>query len=193
MSAAMSMVVLVTGGSSGIGQASAAVCDVSDGQQVRKVLDEVMAEYGRLDGAVNNAGMTVCIQEALWLMQAHGARAVVNTCSIRGLTGSARYVAYAASKHSVAGATKSLALEVAGAGIRVNAVCPGYVETPMNMSTGLKLDDDTTAFEAIRSQHPMSRLGQPEKVASAIHWLLSDASSFVTGHLLSVDGGFVVP
>ncbi|MFJ8604993.1 SDR family NAD(P)-dependent oxidoreductase [Streptomyces shenzhenensis] len=204
-------------GSSG-GRAQAVECDVSDTHQVKTMVEGIVAEFGRLDGAVNNAGITgpigaltdvpaeavrtvlnvnlfsviVCMQEQLRVMTAQGCGSIVNTCSIWGLTGAAQYVAYSASKHGVAGATKSAALEVAQAGIRVNAVCPGYIETPMNM-TGLRLADDTTALAAVKARHPMNRLGRPEEVASAVHWLLSDSSSFVTGHLLSVDGGFVVP
>lgn len=203
----------------GGGDAAAYSCDVSSHEKLRKLFGSIESEWGRLDDAVNNAGITgpigplesispesisslisinllsvlFCMQYEIAIMKRAAKGAIVNTCSIWGLNGSANYVAYAASKHGVAGATKSAALETATHGIRIDAVCPGFIRTPMNMQSGLSLEQDQAALRAREALHPMNRLGEPEEIASAISFLLSDESSFVTGHLLSVDGGFVVP
>jgi NAD(P)-dependent dehydrogenase (short-subunit alcohol dehydrogenase family) len=93
---------------------------------------------------------------------------------------------------SSGGRAAAVECDVAQAGVRVNAVCPEYIETPMNM-VGLGLENGSTALAAVKAKHPMNRLGRPEEIAAAVNWLLADSASFVTGHLLSVDGGFVVP
>ena len=169
--------------------------------------------FGRLDGAVNNAGVSGtlafsadmaeedwqhtldvnlsgvfrCLKYELQQMMAQeGGGAIVNTASAAGLIGLPRAVAYAASKHGVIGITRTAALEYARRRIRVNAVCPGFVETAMvdiwdEMRPGM--------LDGVRRFNPMRRLGQPDEVAAAIVWLLSDEASFVNGHTLSVDGG----
>ena len=244
-------VVLITGGSTGIGRAAALCCarggariviadinesaaaeavdelkaagatarfvrcDVSQDAEVRAAVQSVAAEEGRLDGAFNNAGIesewastTRCSEEnfdrtiainlkGVWLCMRHeinqmltqgGSGSVVNTASVAGLVGSRGGCAYVASKHGVVGLTKTAALEYAPKGVRVNAVCPGVIETPMveRMIEATKLEREN--FER---QEPMGRLGQPREIGDAVAWLLSDASSFVTGVAMPVDGGFV--
>jgi NAD(P)-dependent dehydrogenase (short-subunit alcohol dehydrogenase family) len=120
-------------------------------------------------------------------MLRQGGGAIVNTASAAGLVGLARLGAYVASKHGVLGLTKTAALEYAQQGIRVNAVCPGYIRTPMAL--GATPDPDAEAMMV--AAEPIGRMGAPEEVAQAVVWLCSDAASFVTGTGLSVDGGYV--
>jgi NAD(P)-dependent dehydrogenase (short-subunit alcohol dehydrogenase family) len=121
------------------------------------------------------------------LQQGHGA--IVNTASIMGLVGSwSRSGAYNASKHGVVGLTKTAALEYATAGIRVNAVCPGYIRTPL-IAEALASNPEMEA--EIVARHPVGRMGCPEEIAEAVVWLCSEAASFVTGHTMTVDGGYV--
>ena len=105
--------------------------------------------------------------------------------------GFANAPAYTAAKHGVLGLTKVAALELATERIRVNAVCPGFIETPMVMDRGVRAGGDAAAYEQIAAMHPMHRLGKPEEIASAVLWLCSDGASFVTGEHLLVDGGYV--
>ena len=195
------------------GEAIALACDVRQSEQVQAAIAATVAAFGRLDGAVNNAGVSGtlafsaemaeedwqhtldvnlsgvfrCLKYELQQMMAQeGGGAIVNTASAAGLIGLPRAVAYAASKHGVIGITRTAALEYARRGIRVNAVCPGFVETAMvdiwdEMRPGM--------LDGVRRFNPMRRLGQPDEVAAAIVWLLSDEASFVNGHTLSVDGG----
>ena len=117
----------------------------------------------------------------------HGA--IVNTASIMGLVGSwSRSGAYNASKHGVVGLTKTAALEYAPAGLRVNAVCPGYIRTPL-IAEALASNPEMEA--EIVARHPVGRMGHPEEIAEAVVWLCSDVASFVTGHTMTVDGGYV--
>jgi NAD(P)-dependent dehydrogenase (short-subunit alcohol dehydrogenase family) len=122
-------------------------------------------------------------------MQRQGGGAIVNTASIAGLVGAHRIPAYVASKHGVVGLTKAAALEYAKAGIRVNAVCPGVIRTPM--VERLFFNRHPRAEARLIAFEPIGRLGTPEEVAEAVVWLCSDATSFVTGHTLAVDGGIV--
>ena len=195
------------------GEAIALTCDVTQSDQVQAAIAATVDAFGRLDGAVNNAGVAGtlafsaemaeedwqhtldvnltgvfrCLKYELQQMMAQeGGGAIVNTASAAGLIGLPRAVAYAASKHGVIGITRTAALEYARRGIRVNAVCPGFVETAMvdiwdEMRPGM--------LDGVRRFNPMRRLGQPGEVAAAIVWLLSDEASFVNGHALSVDGG----
>ena len=195
------------------GEAIALACDVRQSEQVQAAIAATVDAFGRLDGAVNNAGVSGtlafsadmaeedwqhtldvnlsgvfrCLKYELQQMMAQeGGGAIVNTASAAGLIGLPRAVAYAASKHGVIGITRTAALEYARRGIRVNAVCPGFVETAMvdiwdEMRPGM--------LDGVRRFNPMRRLGQPDEVAAAIVWLLSDEASFVNGHTLSVDGG----
>ena len=117
-----------------------------------------------------------------------GGGAIVNTASIAGLVGIQGTSAYIASKHGVAGLTKAAALEYAKMGIRVNAVCPGYIRTPLIEKV---LERNPELEQPIVSRHPLGRMGTPEEIAAAVTWLSSDAASFVTGHTMTVDGGYV--
>jgi NAD(P)-dependent dehydrogenase (short-subunit alcohol dehydrogenase family) len=197
------------------GKATFVQTDVAKASEVEALLATTVATYGRLDCAHNNAGIEgieastadypeadwdrviavnlkgvwLCMKYELPQMQLQGGGAIVNTASIAGLVGAHRMPAYVASKHGVAGLTKAAALEYAKAGIRVNAVCPGVIRTPMVerffFTRHPRAEARLTAFE------PIGRLGTPEEVAAAVLWLCSDAASFVTGHTMAVDGGIV--
>jgi NAD(P)-dependent dehydrogenase (short-subunit alcohol dehydrogenase family) len=186
--------------------------DVTDEQAVDVLVADVVERHGRLDLAANVAGtpgvyadlvdsrtedwrhtlavnldgVYLCLRAELRVMAAAGGGAVVNVASSAGRMGVRGQAAYAASKHGVLGLTKSAALEVARAGIRVNAVCPGSVRTPM--LTGF-VGGDEEQLERMGRRSPMGRLGEPEEIAEAVVWLLSDAAGFVTGNALSPDGG----
>ena len=189
------------------GQAIFAQADVSAAPEVEALIDKTVQTYGRLDCAHNNAGIlgsraatADCTEEqwdrtiavnlkGIWLcmryeipqMLKQGAGAIVNTASAAGLFGIRGFPAYAASKHGVAGLTKVAALDYVRAGIRVNAVCPGFVDTPMVV--GLAAESSQRDAPV-----PAGRLGTPEEVAEAVVWLCSDAASYVTGHAMVVDG-----
>lgn len=184
-------------------------CDVSDGEQVKAMVAAAVRHFGRLDCAFNNAGINVladdeyddanwarsiginlsgvmlCMREEAEVMLAQGGGAIVNTSSINGLIGNPGQPAYTASKHGVIGLTRHGALRWAQAGIRVNAVCPGVIETPMTAP----LVVDPAMRQLIDSMTPMRRMGQAEEIAEAVVWLCSDAASFVTGHPMVIDGG----
>lgn len=189
-------------------------CDVSDDASVKMMVNKTIEQYGRLDYAFNNAGVeglsapthectnenwekTVgvnlkgvwyCMKYEIPHMLKQGKGAIVNNASIAGLVGFPNIPAYVASKHGVVGLTKNAALEYAKSGIRVNTVCPGVIKTPMiDRFTG-KNKEVEKQFETME---PIGRMGQPEEVAQAVIWLCSDASSFVTGHSMAVDGGWV--
>ena len=198
------------------GEATFVQVDVSKAVEVEAMLSKAVETYGRLDCAHNNAGigsrprapLHECAEEtwdrvlainlkSVWLcmkyeiiqMLKQGSGTIVNTASIMGLVGSwSGTAAYNASKHGVVGLTKTAALEYATAGIRVNAVCPGYIQTPL-------IEDALTSNPALEAQivarHPVGRMGKPEEIAEAVVWLCSDAASFVTGHTMTVDGGYV--
>ncbi|HAM43884.1 MAG TPA: oxidoreductase [Propionibacteriaceae bacterium] len=191
----------------------ALTCDVSDEQQVAAAVIDTVRAFGRLDMAFNNAGIQVppvdaadepaaafdavvavnlrgvwaSMKHELVQMRAQGSGSIVNCSSLGGLVGGNGRASYHATKHGVIGQTKSVALQYAPAGIRVNAVCPGTIDTPMvdRMSTGGELDLDATLAVT-----PMQRLGRPEEIAAAVLWLCSDAASYVTGVALPVDGGY---
>jgi NAD(P)-dependent dehydrogenase (short-subunit alcohol dehydrogenase family) len=190
-------------------------CDVADMEQVAAMVEQTVAEFGRLDAAFNNAGvqspvaetadadpkdydfvMSVnlrgvwnCMKYELLQMRRQGSGAIVNTSSLGGLVGIAERGIYHASKHGVVGLTKSAGLEYAARGIRINAICPGIIETPM--VTGM-LETQPEAMDALVQVVPMSRLGKAEEIADAVLWLCSDASSYIVGHALPVDGGYTV-
>jgi len=241
-------VAIVTGGSFGIGQATAIAfakrgakvvvgdwiedsetlqqikkeggealfvkCDVSKDSDVKNLVDKTIKAFGRIDFAFNNAGIEgttanthECTEEnwdktisinlkGIWLCMKHeiphmlkqGKGAIVNCASIAGLVGFPGLPAYVASKHGVTGLTKTAALENAKQGIRINAVCPGVIKTAMiDRVTG----KDKTAEKQYEDMEPVGRMGSPEEVAEAVVWLCSDAASFVTGHPLAVDGGWI--
>ncbi|MDN3690165.1 SDR family oxidoreductase [Cyclobacterium jeungdonense] len=188
--------------------------DMSKEEDIKMMVDKTIENFGRLDYAFNNAGVEgitaithECTNEnwrhvlsinltGVWLcmkyqiphMLTQGKGSIVNNASIAGLVGFPGIPAYVASKHAVIGLTKNAALEYGKMGIRVNVVCPGVIKTPMiDRFTG-KSKEVEKQFE---SMEPIGRLGEPEEVADAVLWLCSDASSFVTGHSLAVDGGWV--
>ncbi len=241
---------LITGGSSGIGKASALAfaregskvvvadvnvdggeqtvrliqdtggeatfvrADVAKSSDVSAMVDHAVQTYNRLDCAFNNAGVSgsrgrvheydeddwsrvlginltgvwLCMKYEIIEMLNQGGGAIVNTASVMGLVGGSRSPAYGATKHGVVGLTKTAAVDYAQEAIRVNAVCPGYIRTPM-IEQGIL--SDPVAEERVVSRHPMHRLGTPEEIAEAVVWLCSDAASFVTGHAMTVDGGYV--
>ena len=241
-------IILVTGGSSGIGKACALAfsragaivtivadinqegleqtvsemegdghsirLDVSKPDQVKNLIDEVVKKYGRIDCAVNNAGVegtlastTDCTEEnwdkvidinlkGIWLcmkyeipqMLKQGSGSIVNMSSVLGLVGLPGYPAYVASKHGVVGITKTAALEYAQTGIRINAVCPGAVRTPL-MNRMIKDNPGVITEELFVSLEPIGRVATPEEVADAVVWLSSAKASYVTGIALPLDGG----
>ena len=246
-----SKVVLITGGNSGIGQATALAfakkgakvmvaarrvseskatvemiketggeahfvqTDVSKATEVEALISACITKYGGLDYAVNNAGIggsgfipAAEYEEEVWdnvidinlkgvwlcmkyqipemLKRGHGA--IVNMSSVAGLRGGEIGVAYYASKHGVIGLTKAAAMEYAAKGLRINAVCPAVIKTPMTDP----FFQDKEMAEQVTAKHPMGRVGRPEEVASTVLWLCSEDASFVTGHAHPVDGGFLI-
>lgn len=195
------------------GPALAVACDLRESEDVQAVLDEVIEEFGRLDFACNNAGVeqgpekTAELDEAEWdrivdtdlrgvflsmkyeiplILEQGGA--IVNISSGAGVKGFPG-AAYAAAKHGVVGLTRSAALEYAETDLRINAVCPGIIDTSMmDRVTG---DTEEGRQERI-DEEPIGRMGEPEEIANAVVWLCSDAASFVLGHAMVVDGGQTV-
>ena len=139
--------------------------------------------------SVNLKGVWLCLRYEIPQMLKQGGGAVVNTSSAAGLVGMRGASAYAATKHGVAGLTKTAALEYARSGIRVNAVCPGFIHTPMFDRINV---DNPRGEEQASAMEPIGRLGTPEEVAEVVVWLCSDAASFVTGNVMPVDAGFVI-
>jgi NAD(P)-dependent dehydrogenase (short-subunit alcohol dehydrogenase family) len=191
-------------------------CDVADDAQVEAMVEQTVATFGRLDAAYNNAGVQNIIAEAadttredfdrvisinlrgIWScmkfelrqMRKQGSGAIVNCSSIGGLVGGAKRGTYQASKHGVLGLTKSAAMEYAARGIRINAVCPGLIHTPM--ADQMLAAGQADALNAMLKDVPVGRLGRPEEIASAVLWLCSSAASLVVGHALVVDGGYTI-
>jgi NAD(P)-dependent dehydrogenase (short-subunit alcohol dehydrogenase family) len=196
------------------GEATFVRADVSISSDVSDMVSHAVQTYNRLDCAFNNAGVSggpgrvheyteenwsrvlninltgvwLCMKYEIIQMLNQGGGAIVNTASVMGLVGGSRSPAYGATKHGVVGLTKTAAVDYAREAIRVNAVCPGYIRTPM-IEQGVLLDPG--GEERVVSRHPMHRLGTPEEIAEAVVWLCSDAASFVTGHAMAVDGGYV--
>ncbi len=190
------------------------VCDVSDEQQVASMVEKTVSTFGRLDMAFNNAGIIgapaelpdepadvydrtndvnargiwACMKYELRHMRSAGSGAIVNCSSQSGLIGQPGRSSYNAAKHAIVGLTKSAGVEFAARGIRVNAVCPGTIDTPMVSSMVER--GELTLEQAIAGQ-PIGRIGKPEEVAAAVLWLCSPGASMVTGVALPVDGGFV--
>lgn len=190
-------------------------CDVTDTAQVAATIAQAVATYGRLDAAFNNAGINSegaplletsddefdriidvnlrgvwnCMKAELRHMLAQGSGAIVNCSSIGGMVGSRGRSAYSASKHGVIGLTRSAALEYAPQGIRINAVCPGMVNTPMAVAVTKNYDPDLV--RAMVSREPIGRFGEAEEIAAAVVWLCTPAASFMVGHAMAVDGGFL--
>ena len=240
-------VALVTGGSAGIGKASAfayaregarvVICsrtresgeetvqqitdaggdvtyiqaDISKAADVETLINEIVKRHGRLDYALNNAGINptfapitdwdedtwdsvintnlkgvwLCMKFEIPAIKKNGG-AIINMSSVFGMVGFPDASVYIASKSGVVGLTKSAALENAQAGIRINAICPGVVRTPLVDSL---IEDDPQVESQLSGLHPMGRMGTPEEIAEAVVWLSSDAASFVTGHTMIIDGG----
>src|SRR6266581_2186036 len=196
------------------GEATFVKTDVTSEADVAALVDKTLSKYRRLDMAFNNAGIegkpgsmheqtvenyhdimnanvlgvVLSLKHEIAAMLKHGGGAIVNNSSVAGLIGFPGVAIYAASKHAVLGLTKSAALEYATQRIRVNAVSPGGIETPMfDRFTG---GVGTDVHKQVESMHPIGRTGQPEVIAEAVLWLCSDKASFVTGQSLAVDGGF---
>ncbi len=135
---------------------------------------------------INAGGVMHCMKYEIRQMLKQGSGAIVNTSSVEGFRGVAGHLSYSASKHAVLGLTRSAAMEYGRSGIRINAVCPGVIRTPM-INSAL----ETIGDERLAAYHPLGRIGQPEEVAEAVLWLCSEGASFITGHGLPVDGGML--
>jgi len=195
------------------GSAIGVPCDVADEHEVAAMVDRTVAKFGRLDMAFNNAGIQVppsdaadepidsfervtavnqrgvwaCMKHELRVMRDRGSGAIVNCSSLGGLVGLPQRAAYHGTKHAVIGMTRSAAVEYAPRGIRINAICPGTIDTPMVQEM---LAGQADAMAEIMKEQSIGRLGRAEEVAAAVLWLCSPAASFVIGVALPVDGGF---
>jgi NAD(P)-dependent dehydrogenase (short-subunit alcohol dehydrogenase family) len=197
------------------GRAVAVRCDVTQTEDVKAALDKTIETFGRLDFAFNNAGseqpvtatadlteeewdrivtinlrsVFLCMKHEIPLLLKQGGGAIVNTSSGAGVKGFKGQAAYAAAKHGVVGLTKSAALDYAPRNVRINAVCPGIIDTPMmDRFTG----GTAAGRERVIAQEPVGRMGRPEEIADAVVWLCSDAAAFVVGHAMVIDGGQTV-
>jgi NAD(P)-dependent dehydrogenase (short-subunit alcohol dehydrogenase family) len=194
-----------------IGECSFVACDVTSDDAVRKAVERAIALYGRLDAAFNAAGIDgtaaptaectvenwnrviTCDLTGVWLCMRHqiaqmlktGGGVIVNCASSAGLVAAEGLPAYVAAKHGVVGLTKTAALEYVRKGIRVNAVCPGMIDTPMWHRS---ITPELTA--ALLEGSPAGRFGSPHEIAAAVLWLCDDGASFVTGQAIAVDGGY---
>src|SRR5436309_12164930 len=188
-------------------------CDVAVEAEVAAMVEQTVSTFRRLDAAFNNAGVQAppsdmadepaeefdrvnainlrgvwaCMKHELRHMREQGSGAIVNCSSLGGLVGLPRRAAYHATKHGVIGLTRSAALEYAPRGIRINAVCPGTIDTPM---VAAMLEKQADAMKEIMRDQPIGRLGRPEEIASAVLWLCGPGASFVIGQALAVDGGY---
>ena len=186
--------------------------NVAEDSEVQHLINTCVEKYGSLDAIINNAGIGgpltffdqisdkdwhqiiavnqtgvfYCMRAALKVMKAQKKGVIVNTASLAGTGSAARMGAYAASKHAVVGMTKSAAVEYAKYGIRINAICPTVIKTPMGNSY---MSSDDTIAEIIRNNIPMKRFGEAEEVAKTIAWLCSEDSSYITGQTIHIDGG----
>ncbi|MFC0777182.1 SDR family NAD(P)-dependent oxidoreductase [Flavobacterium sp. HJSW_4] len=196
-------------------KAEAFTCDVADEEQVKSTIEKIVKQFGSIDFAFNNAGIQAPPQEladvsneiydrtlnvnlkGVWnfmkyelqQMRKQGSGAIVNNSSLGGLVGVPGRAAYHASKHGILGMTKSAALEYAPQNIRINAVCPGIIITPMVEDMLVNQADE---MEILVQQLPIKRLGKAEEIADVVLWLCSSASTYVIGQAISVDGGYTV-
>jgi NAD(P)-dependent dehydrogenase (short-subunit alcohol dehydrogenase family) len=195
------------------GDAAFIAADVDNETQVSQMIGFAVKQYGRLDLAVNNSGISnetktigdsdpakfqamlqtnvmgvyLCMKYEIQQMLKNGGGSIVNLASIAGLNGIPYAGPYAATKHAVVGLTKSGALDYATQNIRINAIAPGAIKTDI---IALSIEQGQYDEATISAMHPMARMGNPEEIAHGIAWLLSDEASFVTGHILNIDGGF---
>ena len=196
-------------------QALAIACDTSQEDQVKSMVEKTVAAFGRLDAAYNNAGVNspmidtaelaseeydrimninlrgvwLCMKYELQQMNTQGSGAIVNCSSLGGLVANPGRAAYHAAKHGVLGLTKTAAVEYASRGIRINAVCPGTIETPMVQHM---VETGDLSREVCAKLAPIGRLGQPEEIANTVLWLCSPAASYIIGQSIAVDGGYTV-
>lgn len=194
-------------------QAFAVRCDVTQAEDVQAALAKTIEAFGRLDFAFNNAGIEprnagptaeydeedwnriidinlrgvfLCMKYEIPLILKQGSGAIVNTSSGAGIIGIKGSPAYTAAKHGVIGLTRAAALDYAAQNLRINAVCPGYIDTPMmERFTGGTAEGRATVI----SEEPVGRMGKPEEIAAAVLWLCSDAAAFMVGHAMVIDGG----
>jgi NAD(P)-dependent dehydrogenase (short-subunit alcohol dehydrogenase family) len=190
-------------------------CDVTDDVQVKALVEHAVATFGRLDAAFNNAGIQSpvaevadaslaefdrvnalnlravfsCMKYELLQMREQGSGAIVNNSSLGGLVGIAGRAIYHAGKHGVLGLTKSAALEYASRGIRINAICPGIIDTPM--VAGM-VSTQAEEMKELMKNVPIGRLGRAEEIADVVVWLCSPRASYVIGHALAIDGGYTI-
>ena len=193
------------------------VCDVSKEDEQNMLYRETLRRFeGRLDIAVNNAGIEGVVAKtgdyplAEWnrvldvnltgiflgmkhqikAMLINGGGSIVNMSSVLGMVAVENFPAYVATKHAIVGLTKAAAVEYAASNIRINAVCPATIETPLVMDRGFRAGKNKDVYDNLVSLHPVGRLGKPEEIASVVTWLCSDDSSFVSGTAMIVDGGY---
>lgn len=186
--------------------------NVANDREVNALIDEVLVQFGRLDIMINNAGIAgnlsffehisdedwnsiiavnqtgvfYCMRAALKIMKAQKSGCIVNTSSVAGIGAAPRMGAYAASKHAVIGMTKTAAAEYAKYNVRVNAICPTIIKTPMGMGY---MDEDIQVQQMVKAAIPMKRFGEAYEVARTVCWLCSDDASFITGESVRIDGG----
>jgi NAD(P)-dependent dehydrogenase (short-subunit alcohol dehydrogenase family) len=195
------------------GEALAVRCDVSRAPDVKAALDKTIETFGRLDFAFNNAGVEqkqlaplaeldeaewdrvhnidlrgvfLCMKYEIPLILKQGGGAIVNTSSGAGVIGIKGSPAYTAAKHGVIGLTKAATLDYAAQNLRINAVCPGYIDTPM---MGRFTGGTPEGRAKVIAEEPAGRMGKPEEIAAAAVWLCSDAAAFMVGHAMVIDGG----
>jgi len=200
------------------GRAASRRCDAASEKDVASMVAFAVKHYGRLDGAFNNAGIEMhnkpiheltaadwqavinvdltgvfyCVKHEFLAMKTNGRGSIVNAASTSGIRGHVNSSEYVAAKHGVVGLTKAAAIDGGPLGIRVNAICPGLILTPMAQGRLMSDPVFSVALEDLRKRHIIGRFGETQEVADAVMWLLSDASSFTTGTAMIVDGGYAI-